>query len=471
MGLIVLGPLIQCVGGPRDRRLEIVPHACIHVGNDGVIESIEAGHHTHTDSEQQQQQHTVVTVQWPQFIVPGFVDLHLHAPQLPQAGTQMHVPLETWLRETTIPREARFGNVEWAQKVWQKLVRKTLSNGTSTAVYFASKHAQSALLLAEECLQRGQRAFVGKVCMDNKDMCLCQATAQKDSSVSLSEPCVCTESTQESVEETRHFIQEMASLNNTQTINNNDDPLVQPVITPRFVPSCSPELLTKLGQLTQEYKIHVQSHAWESDWQVLYGEETRNARDLDIFLSHNLVSPKGTVLAHAVHANDSEITRLAETGVGVAHCPLSNAFFANGIMPARLMLDAGVAVGLGTDIGGAWSASILDSCRQAITSSRILRDGVGKLRGGKPCEHAAEINHIDAFWMATVGGALALGRKGGIQVGAKFDALVIDVENESNIDYFHELDTPEDLFQKFVALGDDRNIRQVFVDGKCVLAK
>ncbi|KAJ3230150.1 hypothetical protein HDU78_008586 [Chytriomyces hyalinus] len=284
--------------------------------------------------------------------------------------------------------------------------------------------------------------------MDNKDMCLCQATPQKDSSVSLSEPCVCTESTQESVEETRHFIQEMASLNNTQT-NNNDDPLVQAVITPRFVPSCSPELFTKLGQLTQEYKIHVQSHAWESDWQVLYG----------------------TVLAHAVHANDSEISRLAETGVGVAHCPLSNAFFANGIMPARLMLDAGVAVGLGTDIGGAWSASILDSCRQAITSSRILRDGVGKLRGGKPCEHAAEINHIDAFWMATVGGALALGRKGGIQVGAKFDALVIDVENESNIDYFHELDTPEDLFQKFVALGDDRNIRQVFVDGKRVLAK
>ncbi|KAI8840613.1 hypothetical protein BJ741DRAFT_575536 [Chytriomyces cf. hyalinus JEL632] len=391
MGLIVLGPLIQCVGGPRDRRLEIIPHACIHVGNDGVIESIEAGNHRHTDNVQQ---HTVVTVQWPQFIVPGFVDLHLHAPQLPQARTQMHVPLETWLKQRSRVKH----------KVWQKLVRKTLSNGTSTAVYFASKHAQSALLLAEEC------AFVGKVCMDNKDMFLCQATVQKDSSVSLSEPCVCTESTQESVEETLHFVQEMASLNNTQ--NCNDDPLVQAVITTRLSHSVP-----------------------QNDWQVLYGEETRNARDLDIFLSHNLIPPKGTVLAHAVHANDSEITRLAETGVGVAHCPLSNAFFANGIMPARLILDAGVAVGLGTDIGGARSASILDSWRQAITSSRILRDGVGKLRGGKPCEHAAEINHIDAFWMATV------------------------------------LDTPEAMFQKVVALGNDRNIRQVFVDGECVLAK
>ncbi|KAI8619301.1 putative guanine deaminase [Chytriomyces sp. MP71] len=456
--LVLIGRVIQASDNGTERRLEVIHRARIDVLSNGVIARVEDVDEAEVSAIQASHPNVVV-VPHPQLIIPGLIDLHFHAPQLPQRGTRMDVPLATWLRDTTLPNEARMSETAHAEKVAHRVVDRTLALGTTTAVYFSSKHASASTALANECRRRGQRAFVGKVCMDNKELCSCSTT----------DACVCTEdSVDESIRETRTFI------NSFHHTSEEEDPLVQPIITPRFIPSCSPALLDQLGSLTREFNLHMQTHAWESDWQVQHGLDTRDgARDLDLFSRHGLLAPRGTVLAHCVHATGPEIAALAHLGVGVAHCALSNALFANGILPARTMLDAGVAVGLGTDVGGAWSCSILDACRHAIVSSRILRDGVGALRGGKPClPNESELTHVDAFWMATVGGGRALKRRVGIRTGCKLDALVVDVDAPgSNIDVWPELDTVEDLFQKFILLGDDRNIRRVFVDGKTVLQK
>ncbi|KAI9350943.1 putative guanine deaminase, partial [Obelidium mucronatum] len=301
-----VGPLIQCFNSDVKRELEIFELVCIEVDRDGVIVDVSPG-----DTVSESSDTNTVHLARGQFFIPGFIDLHFHAPQFPQAGTKMSVPLSEWLATTTLPLEAKYADPIFAQTVFDRVVAQTLKHGTTTAVYFATKHQKAALTLAQCCMDKGQRALVGKVCMDNKEMCMCISN------------CLCTEETSESIQETRVFLESMVSLT---TASNGR---VKPVVTPRFVPSCSPQLLDSLGELTQEFKVHVQSHAWESDWQVDYGLQNRDGgRDLGLFRNHGLISEEGTILAHAVHATEDEIVELAKSKIGIAHCPLSNAFFA-----------------------------------------------------------------------------------------------------------------------------------------------
>ena len=213
-------------------------------------------------------------------VLPGFIDLHVHAPQWQQAGRSLDVPLEEWLQVHTFPLEARFSDPAYASGVYPELVAELLANGTTTAVYYASRHPAATRVLAQACLDLGQRALVGKVAMDDPRQC----------------PAYYRDATpDDAVRETREIIDFIRSMpgngpvmprdgDANPTVDPSADarpPRVLPVITPRFIPSCTDALLTGLGALAAETGCHVQTHCSESDWEHGFALERFGCTDTE----------------------------------------------------------------------------------------------------------------------------------------------------------------------------------------------
>jgi guanine deaminase len=435
-----------------------------------------------------------------EFLVPGMIDLHIHAPQYSYAGTATDRPLmgpDGWLETYTFPAEARLGSdLRAAQRVYRQVVRSTLAHGTTTALYFATLHLEPTKVLADAAMEHGQRALVGKVCMDRNA------------------PGHYLHTTTQNVQDTEHFIRyvrglagDASSILLRDIMEEEADPprprkllpRVLPVITPRFIPTCTPELLTALGELAARYDCHVTTHASESVDEVEFtrhldatadgGDGTRS--DSAILDHHRLLTSK-CVLAHGVHLSEDDMDLLRDRQCAVAHCPLSNLFFAGGTLPARTFLERGNRVGLGTDVAGGYSPSMWNSCRMAVVASHALQhqhqhQPSNVVTSSNTASDAVQEQHhvLDyrhALYLATLGGAQALGldhRIGTFRVGMEFDAVVLSAvgsiggdgstaaSSSGPIDVF-ETDTLSDVFQKLCVLGDDRNVRRVFVQGRDV---
>ena len=253
-------------------------------------------------------------------------------------------------------------------------------------------------------------------------------------------------------------------------LSGNETGLVKPVVTPRFIPSCTDEMLAGLAEIAQEYGCHIQTHCSESDWEHAYVINRHGRHDTQSLKEFGLLTDK-TVLAHADFINDKDMDTIRQAQTGVAHCPLSNFYFSNAVFPSRKALDRGLQVGLGTDISGGPDPSLLRNCSMAVTASRALEEGVDPAADsdsrGTP---GSRIDFREAFWMATTAGGLALDLKIGlIKQGYAFDAIVIDanVEN-SNLILWEGLDTHEDMLQKIIYTADRHNITRVWVQGKLI---
>jgi len=380
-------------------------------------------------------------------LVPGLVDLHIHAPQWAQLGKALDEPLEVWLQKYTFPLEARFADTGFATAVYESLVENLIANGTTTAVYFATIHREASLALARICARRGQRALVGRVAMDDPDQC---------------PPYYRDASAEASVAETRAFI------DGVRALEQEEPALVQPVITPRFLPSCTDAALEGLGRLAAECECHVQTHCSESDWEVGYVRSRFGRTDAEVLDRFGLLR-EGAVLAHSNLVTASDLGLIAERGSAIGHCPLSNAYFANAVLPVRQALDAGARVGLGTDISGGYSPSIFEAARHAMVAARLLESGVDPtLLADERGTQAARITAIEAFWLATAGGGEAIGLPvGRFEPGCHFDALVLDLDAPgSNIVSWPGLDTPRDLFEKIVLHAGRQNVAAVWVGGR-----
>ncbi len=377
------------------------------------------------------------------FVLPGFCDLHVHAPQWPQLGTALDVPLEVWLQTHTFPLEARYDDLDFARISYSGLVDELLSLGTTTAMYFASIHVPATRLLADICLQRGQRALIGKVAMDNAEQC---------------PPFYC-ESTDAAVSGTAAVIDH---------INGLPGGLIKPVVTPRFIPSCTDEALKELGQLARSCGCHVQTHCSESDWQHDYVRARHGMDDTDSLDRFGLLTRR-TVLAHGNFLSNGNLETIRTRGAGIAHCPLSNHYFSNAVFPLRRALEKGVRVGLGTDIAGGPSASSFDSMRWTVASSRALQDGVdaAKAPGGRGVA-ASAVDWKTAFYCATKGGAEVLDLPvGAFEPGRRFDAFQVDPDAAGGTVHLFD-DAPEAALQKIVYTASKANITRVWVDGKAV---
>lgn len=384
-----------------------------------------------------------------QYLLPGLIDLHVHAPQWPQMGKALDKPLEKWLNDYTFPLEARYADVDFARRNYTELVSALLANGTTTAVYFATLHTESSVELARICLAQGQRALVGRVAMDDPSQC---PDYYRDETAASAEA------------ETRAFIRAVAEL------PGNTAKRVLPVITPRFIPSCTDDLLKRLGTVARETGCHVQTHCSESDWEHGYVKERLGKTDTVALRDFGLLTQK-TILAHSNHIEDDDADLIKKTGAGVAHCPLSNFYFANAVFPLRAMLDRGLNVGLGTDIAGGHSPSVFDACRHAITASKALNDGVdARIKPEHRGRPGSAVSFKEAFWLATAGagGVLEL-PVGKLEVGYQFDAIVIDTRAAGSDIYIHPAeDQPEDKLQKIIFNARRNNISRVWVDGKAV---
>ncbi|XP_040836871.1 guanine deaminase [Ochotona curzoniae] len=377
-----------------------------------------------------------------EFFMPGLVDAHIHAPQYFFAGSNVDLPLLEWLNKYTFPTEHRFRSIDFAEEVYTRVVRRTLKNGTTTACYFGTIHTDSSLLLAEITDKFGQRAFVGKVCMDLND-----AVPEYK------------ETTEESVKETQRFVSEMLQRNY---------PRVKPIVTPRFSLSCSETLMSELGSIAETHGLHIQSHISENC------EEVQAVKNLypsyknytDVYDKNKLLTNK-TVMAHGCYLSAEELRTFSERGASIAHCPNSNLSLSSGVLNVLEVLKHEVKIGLGTDVAGGYSSSMLDAIRRAMMVSNILL--INKVN-----EKSLTLKEV--FRLATLGGSQALGLEneiGNFEVGKEFDALLINPKaSDSPIDLFYgdfvgELS--EAVIQKFLYLGDDRNIEEVYVGGKQVV--
>lgn len=413
---------------PHRGHIERVEDALVSVSDTGEIVEIGAGHEA-TDA---------MDLRGQGLLLPGFVDLHIHAPQFPQLGAALDVPLEEWLFKYTFPLEARYADLAFATEVYERLVHRLLSCGTTTAVYFATIHGPASLKLAETCLALGQRAWVGRVAMDLAGGC---PDYYRDRDA------------QTAVADTASFINAVRALPGNH--------LVEPVITPRFIPACSDAALQGLGDLAAKTGAPVQTHCSESDWEHSFVEARMGKTDTAALDDFGLLTRR-CVLAHAGHITDADMTLIADRGAGIAHCPLSNAYFGDAVFPLRRALAKALRVGLGTDISGGYSAFLMDNARAAVTHSRMLESGVDPAKPasarGSP---DARIDFRDAFYLATKGGAQVLDLPvGSFEIGRQFDAVLVDFEG---------MRTPtEDALQKIVLGATPRDIKTTWVAGRKV---
>ena len=431
--------------------LEFLPDALITVDEHGVIQGVHESFAPHTQAlaERHRAAGTLVTLEPGQYLLPGLIDLHVHAPQWPQLGLALDLSLEEWLQTCTFPLEARYADTQFARATYESLVAALLANGTTTAVYFATIHLAATRALADICLERCQRALIGRVAMDDPAQC---PAFYRDSSAQAAEA------------ETRAFIQYVRAM--------PGNGLILPVITPRFIPSCTDELLRGLGQLARETGCHVQTHCSESDWQHAYVLARCGVTDTAALDRFGLLS-RHTILAHGNFIGDADAATIVAAGAGIAHCPLSNVYFSDAVFPLRRMLQRGMHVGLGTDISGGASPSILENARQAIIASRSLESGVDpSLTRAERRTPGSRIDAATAFWLATAGGGIALDLPIGLfRAGFQFDAIVIDTTVAGSNLRLGPSPAPGEVLQKIIYHAARADIHSVWVANRRVHAR
>lgn len=326
-------------------------------------------------------------------VFPGMTDLHIHAPQYAFRGLGADMELLDWLNHYAFKEEEKYGDLDYADKAYGYFADAMRRSATTRAVIFGTIHRESTEVLMDKMEKSGIVSFVGKVNMDRNA------------------PDSLTEGTEESYEETVRFIEETADKYRS----------TYPILTPRFVPSCSGELMNRLGWLSEQHEIPVQSHLSENPDEVKWvGELCPDSRFYgEIYDKYGLFgNSANTVMAHCVWSTDEEIALMKERGVYVAHCPASNMNVASGIAPIRRYLNEGLNVGLGSDIAGGQTESIFTAMVEAMQLSRMYWRHIDSRM--KPLSVA------EALWMATKGGGSFFGKAGSFERGYEFDAVVID---------------------------------------------
>ena len=333
-------------------------------------------------------------------IIPGMVDLHLHAPQYAFRGMCMDLELMDWLNRYTFPEEEKYEDLDYARKAYGLFVDGLRSGATSRACIFATRHREATVLLMDLMEKSGLISYVGKVNMD------------REATPGLEE-----ESAMRSAFDTFGWINSIRNRFNR----------THPILTPRFIPSCTDQLMAELREIQMTYGLPVQSHLSESPGEIdfvhylrpqnaFYGEAYN---DYDLFgYNDDTDTDVKTVMAHCVWSTAEEVKLMQKNGVFIAHCPASNMNLSSGIAPIRRYMECGMRVGLGSDVAGGHSDSIFRAIADAIQVSKMYWRYVDP--------NAKAITFPEAFWLATKGGGEFFGKVGAFQSGYEFDAVVLD---------------------------------------------
>ena len=366
-------------------------------------------------------------------IIPGLCDLHIHAPQFAFRGLGMGIELLDWLNTYAFPEESRYADTAYADIAYDHFVDALKRGATTRACVFATIHTPATIMLMEKLEKSGLVTFVGKVNMDrNSPDYLCETSAE------------------ESYLATKDWIER----------TNGRYRNTAPILTPRFIPTCTDELMKKLRELQIEYGLPVQSHLSENRDEVAWVRELCPESDSygDAYNRFGLFGGDGTptVMAHCVWTEGADETILKDNGVYVAHCPQSNVNLSSGIAPIRRFLDKGIRVGLGSDVAGGCHTSIFRAMSDAVQ--------VSKLYWRMADQNSAHLTIAEAFYLGTAGGGGFFGKVGSFEDGYEFDAVVI---NDSGIVSPNRL-TIEERLARVIYFSDDDCIAAKFVRGKKV---
>lgn len=360
-------------------------------------------------------------------IIPSFIDLHIHAPQYLQMGIGLDLELIEWLEQYTYRNESLFSDTDYARKIYPAFVKNLYVKGTLRSCIFATIHNDSTRILVDELGKMKLSAYVGKVNMNQNA------------------PDNLLQSTECSYEETKRFIKSFTGT------------LVKPIITPRFAPCCNSELLAKLGKLSVEQQIPVQTHLAENkreiEWVKSLFPDSNNYSD--VYRRYNLYGNQKTLLAHAIYLTDEEVEIARDNdNVYLVHCPDSNSNLTSGIMPVTYYLDKGIKVGLGSDIGAGHKMSIPNAITSAVQYSKIRHVFKNEER---------VLSLSEAFYLATNVNGSFFGKVGSFEEDYYFDALVIR-DPDPLVNYLK----PIEKLQRFLYNGSSDSIVERYLEGEII---
>lgn len=365
-------------------------------------------------------------------IIPGLIDMHLHAPQYQFAGLYMDEELLDWLNSHTFPEEGKYSDLNYAKKAYHIFTQDLLRCESTRFSIFATIHSKSTLLLASMLEEAGFAGYVGKVNMDQNS------------------PDYLCEDTEASIKSTVEVIEAMKSLKN-----------IRPIITPRFIPSCSRELLTALSGISEEYDIPVQSHLDEnlSEIEWVHSLIPESKSYADAYRLFGLLGRKKTIMAHVVWPTDEEIELLKSANVYVAHSPSSNSNLSSGIAPVRKMMERGVNVTLATDVAGGSSLSMLRMMTHAIEVSKLYYRHID--------QNFRPLSFNEVLYMATRKAGSFFGKVGSFEPGFDADLIVLDT-SDIHTTVYDQLSLSERL-ELYAYRQAGRAVSAKFVKGKKIL--
>ena len=309
-------------------------------------------------------------------LIPAMNDMHVHAPQVHNQGVAMDLELLPWLQNYTFPEESKYADVDYADRMYRRFLHTQWLFGTMRSVVFGTIHTESTRVLMKLYQEAGMGALVGKVAMNRN----------------------CPDALCEDVDS--YIIAEFS----------DDNGLVRPIITPRFVPSCTPELLKACGELAKKYHLPVQSHLSENTSEIAWVAELEPESENygDAYNRYGLFGQTPTIMAHCVWTHGSELELMKRNGVMVAHCPTSNFNIASGMAPIRTFLDEGLPIGLGSDISGGHDLNMFRMLVYAIQVSKMQY---------QQNHDKAFLTLPEIFWIATKSAGRFFGKVGSFEPG------------------------------------------------------
>jgi len=374
----------------------------------------------------------------PMILMPGMVDLHAHLPQLPNAGLGSGLDLLTWLDRYIFPLERAFDR-SVAERQAPAAFRAFAAAGTTTVVAYAALWADSTDAAFAAAEAHGIRAVIGKVMMDR---------ITYDTEI---DPL-------EILETSLRQSDELAT-----RWHGRDGGRLGYAFTPRFAVSCTAEMLRQSALLAERHGAYWQTHISEDGGEI---DEVRrlfpDARDyLDVYDGAGALGAR-TILAHAIHLSGSEVERLVASDARVAHCPASNLFLSSGMMPLARYREAGMTLGLGSDVAAGPEVSIFSVMRAGAVTQRVL-----ELAGR--ADHADAMRPLDWLGIGSLDGARVLGqddRIGSLEVGKEADLIAIDPRFTNPLPTDEPPSSAEDVASRLVFRPHPNMVRAAWVRGR-----
>ena len=362
-------------------------------------------------------------------ILPGFIDGHVHYPQMSVIASY-GAKLIDWLNTYTFPEEAKFSDENYAKATAELFFSESLKNGYTTSAAFCSIHPKSVEVFFSAAERLGLRMIAGKVLMDRHV------------------PSNLCDTAQSAYDQSKTLIEKWHGKGRNLY-----------AITPRFAPTSTPDQLEAAGALYQESDgVYVQSHVSENTDEINWVAELfpDAASYLDVYNRFKLLGPR-TLYGHGIHFSDADIALAVEMDTSIVHCPTSNLFLGSGLFEYEKLSNAGIRLALGTDVGGGTSLSPFATMKAAYEIAQF-RD--------------FSLSPLAAFHLLTIGGARALhldDKIGRLAPGFEADLAVLDLNSTDLIQHrMQHVESLSDILFAQIVLADDRAIRATYANGAAV---